>query len=126
MNNYGFVPLHGQMQYEPTNYEEIAAFTQVDSTKQYFLEDFIQRVKTDSVELIFAISPRYKSSSKKMYIEIEKVCAKYDVPILDFYDDSIFSSDKSLFEDAAHMNVQGATKYTSEFCGALKDYLLKN
>ena len=113
------------MDYEPSNYEELAA-TQVDSTKLFFLEDFIQSVKSDSVEIVFAISPRYKSVSRNMYIEIEKVCTKYDVPVLDFYNDSVMSIDKSLFEDAAHLNYQGASKYTSTLCTSLNSLLQRN
>ena len=122
----GFIPLKGKMGYEPTNYEELAANSMVDSTKMFFLEDFIQRVKQDSVHLVFAISPRYKSSSKEMYLELEKMCAKYNVTLLDFYNDVNLSTDKSLYEDIAHLNEEGAKEFTSEFCVALKKYLLKN
>ena len=125
MYDLGYAPLKGQMDYEPTNYEEIPNDAPIDKVKLKFFEDFIKAVQRDSVELLMCISPRYKSSSKELYGAIESLCAEYNVTLFDFYENAAFSSNKDLFEDAAHLNRSGATLYTEMTICDVKNYFKK-
>ena len=125
MYDHGFAPLQGYMNYEPTNYEEVSFDTSIDSVKMSFLEDFIQEVQADSVLLVFAMSPRYKSPSRDKFEEIERLCADYNIPVIDFYNDSLFYLNKEYFEDIAHMNQEGANAYTKVFTSKLSN-IVKN
>lgn len=121
MYDLGYAPLKGQMGYEPTNYEEVTDDTSIDPLKLEFMEDLICKVQSDSIQLVFSISPRYKSPSRQKFKDIEALCAKYNVPILDFYNDGRFYLNKEYFEDVAHMNKKGASAFTAEFSKILKN-----
>lgn len=121
MYDHGYAPLKKQMEYEPTNYEEVTDDTPVDPVKLQFMEEFIQSVQADSVTLVFGISPRYKSPSRQKFAKIEELCRQYHIPLIDFYNDRRFYTNKEYFEDVAHMNRTGATDFTKSFSSVLKN-----
>lgn len=119
MYELGYAPLYTSMsEKEPS--EELPSNAKLDMKKMLYLERFIKQVKTDGVELIFVLSPRYKSLSKDMFAPIMNLAREYAIPVIDYYDSNIASAN-NLFKDSAHMNDIGAVLFTSLITNDIKD-----
>ena len=67
----------------------------------------------------------YAYSARVDYVEVEKICAKYDVPFYYLMEMDGIADDCTMFQDRTHMNNTGAEKYTREIIPLLRDALNK-
>lgn len=96
-----------------------------DSTIIAMTDDWLQRCQKDSVKVIFVHSPMYIEATNKiddtaaMWAMYRNLANKYDVPILDYSDDSI-CYDTTLFYNAQHLNRKGAERFSLKLAMDLK------
>ena len=99
-----------------------------DKLNQYRVEHFrsiLESAKEKGVKMVVVDSPKYrirseKSSSGDM---MEKLCQGYGMMYLDNSQLPYFLERKELFNDATHMNENGAEIYTEMFISQIKDYV---
>ncbi len=88
-----------------------------DTLKSMFI-DYVQKVKSDSIDIVFVYAPFYIETMNKvinlneMYSTFDSIAKAYDVPILD-YTYSYLSYDTTYFYNASHLNKQGAELFTT-------------
>ena len=104
-NGYnGYSPLEGEITYEPQMPDEKNFET--DSLKLLIFEDFIKKVKKDRIRMIFTMSPIYDYPYNNENLRI--LAQKYDIPVLNHIQDTLFIRNKHLFYDRTHLNNLGA------------------
>ena len=108
--NKGFYTIMtGTLDYEPAAFK--IKQEPIDSLKIVYLEKFIKETKGKS-ELIFCLSPSYKCTSSKEFEPIRLLCKKYNIPFLNHYCDTNFTTHRELFANTNHLNRAGADKYS--------------
>ena len=93
-----------------------------DSLKLSYLRKMI--LESKDTKIIFAMSPVYAGYDTTILRPIKQICAEYDIPFLDFSNDSIFLYNNDFFCDGWHLNSKGADEYTKFFVKRLKMELL--
>lgn len=119
----GYRPLYGVMDYEPK--QDVSNRKPVyDTLKIQYLEKLIVDCKKNGTKLIFAESPFYKGTEniEEVYAPLVKLCKKYDVAFLNYYNDPEISIEKEYFEDSYHLNHRGAEEYSRKIATEVKKY----
>lgn len=116
----GYKPLYGIMKYEP---KKSSKLYNLDKIKLQYLQSLVLECKKHNTQLIFCISPSYKSYGKNNYKCIYEIAKLNNIPILDYINDTIYT--KEYFYDSVHLNVDGTTKYSNEIADQLKEFLEK-
>lgn len=83
-----------------------------DSLKLNCLER-IARERREGCKMVFVLSPTYYQTATKAYDVVYDICRKYNIPVLNYMNDSRFLGKDEFFYDASHLNDNGARKYTS-------------
>lgn len=81
--------------------------------------------KEKQVKLIVSLSPKFVNSDylqADVYKKLREVLKEEDIPLIDFYSDSFFRNDSTLFNDNAHLNNRGAQSFTEKW---LEKYALQ-
>lgn len=92
------------------------------------LEELIQRCQQENIQLIFTIAPEfykgqgYMLNRDEIVGRYQKTLQKYDLPLLDYSDDSI-SYQQKWFYNTTHLNDKGADEFTRILATALKPYM---
>lgn len=92
------------------------------------LEEVIKKCKEENIQLIFTIAPEFKKGQAYMLNREEIVnrykstLKKYDLPLIDFSDDSI-SYQQKWFYNTTHLTDKGANQFTSRLAQELKQYI---
>ena len=107
-NNNGYKALQGCMDYEPKHNDNTIEY---DSLKLDFIEQFILKCN-GKTQLIFTISPYYFPSNDEIYEPVRKLCNKYNIPLLEHQNNTLFVKQKKYFKDSVHLNHEGAKLYT--------------
>lgn len=100
-------------------------FDEVDFT---LLEELIQICKKENIQLVFTIAPEfykgqgYMLNRDEIVGRYQKTLQKYDLPLLDYSDDSI-SYQQKWFYNTTHLNDKGADEFTRRLATALKPYM---
>lgn len=115
----GYRPMDLKMNYEPKAEKDLT-YCNVDSLKIYYLTRLITECKISGTKLIFTISPKYKSTSDQIFSPIKELCVKYRVPLINYYLDDEFRTNKNFFYDSFHMNREGATSYSKKIAHSLR------
>ncbi len=107
---HGYVALEGELSYEPEKkgYDSEA---QIDGFKLECLENMILLAKSKDVPIAIIASPKYGRSSSEELVPAFEICRKHQVPILDYYTDSLFMQHREWFKEAMHLNSTGAREY---------------
>lgn len=108
-NNNGYKALIGSMDYEPKHND--VKTIEYDSLKLDFIEQFILKC-IGKTQLIFTISPNYFPSNDERYEPVRELCSKYNIPLLEHNNDTLFIKQKKYFKDPVHLNNEGAEIYT--------------
>lgn len=96
---------------------------QIDSTKVYFMEKFIQETKGKTT-LIFVASPRIGyHDCGNAFDPIIELCKKYNVLFLNHYTDPLFVNNREYFADQTHLNETGATLWSKTIASEIKALL---
>ncbi len=120
-DNKGYRTLNKEMKYvhKPDTVRETFEY---DSLKLEYLNRLIEDCKGKST-LIFTISPLYGNTSEELYAPLKKMCAKYDVPLINHYTDTAFNNHTEYFADGVHLNPYGATAYSKTVAHEIKGIL---
>lgn len=113
--NRGYVPVYGRMGGFDQAKKEYPAL-KIDSVKMGLLEQLVEETSKRGTELYLAISPHLAPERPEaMPPEYEPAAAlarKYGLPLLDCSFVPNLSDKPELFDDANHLNDDGARKYT--------------
>ena len=95
----------------------------IDQNKIITIEKFIKKAKENNIDLVFTVSPYYMITPKGLYEPLKKIAKENNIMIFNHLQDSIFIQDRTLFNDELHLNLKGATLYSSIIAGEAKLYL---
>jgi hypothetical protein len=90
------------------------------------LKNFINTSLAAKTKLVFIVSPViYKSSldENKSFSLIKKISKFYNIPMLNYHNDSSFIGKNILFKDLSHLNNKGAEVFTKKVAHDLKSLL---
>lgn len=118
-NNKGYKALSGCMNYEPRHNDKTIEY---DSQKLDFIEQFILKCN-GKTQLIFTISPYYFPSNDEIYEPVRELCSKYNIPLLEHHNNTLFVKQKKYFKDSVHLNHEGAQIYTRIIIQQILDFL---
>lgn len=118
----GYDPLYKKMTVLPSKEE-----TEKQSGKvidDYSLRNFtrvLQTAKEKGIPLVVVTSPRFAPTGNNAFLS--SLCKEYSTPYIELYNLDLFNSHPEYFQDAGHLNDDGAHVYTEVFFEALKPYL---
>lgn len=119
----GYRPLFGEISPEYKRGEDSKKKPVVDSLKLYYWEKFISDTKKDGVNLVLIFSPFWGSTSIDSYGTIIYLAKKYNIPIINHYNDRDYIWRRDIFQEPFHLNDKGAMEYSKEVAGELVDLL---
>jgi len=113
-NHKGFLPLEGTWE-KPLGFSYETDNQNIDYIKISIYEDFIKDCIKKKIKLYIVRSPFYvREVSRSSSIELaDSIAKEFNVPFIDFGQDSLFLSSPSLFKDILHLNETGAGVFTS-------------
>ena len=100
------------------------AFTHNVTTAMMF-DEYLKRVRTDSINMVFVYPPIYIGATDKMtnlddmYSVYHQFADKYDIPILDYTYMNI-CYDTTYFYNAMHLNRLGAEIFSDRLANDIK------
>lgn len=126
-NNNGYLPLYGKLNSFPSQNTNDEDNKEIDYNKFKLIEKMILDTQKEGVPICFVVSPKcnYSCPDTKLYTPIMELCDFYNTPFFNYiYLDGI-SNNPSLFQDAGHLNDEGAKIYSSLFIKEIKKILKK-
>ena len=111
-DNRGYVPMYGVYEGEPSTNGLIQ--TRFDPFKLLCFENMLLLVKSKNVPIMVVASPKYGEKSSKDLQPVIDLCAKYQVPFLDYYADEEFMRHKEWFNEPMHLNAEGARVFSEK------------
>ena len=127
-DNKGYRPLYGVLTDESiakkreTQVERDTKGGIIDTLKLSYVEKLFVDAKSDNVDIVCIVSPRFIESSNN-YLPARKLCEKYGIPFIDNTNYTGLSGNKEFFQDFGHMNDKGAKKYTASLMAIVRKYL---
>lgn len=125
VENGGYKPLYGEMDYELQFYEQPAT-TNWDPLKHHYFIKLFELCQNNNITLIVTISPMYNATSSDCFLPLKELCNKYDIPFIDFYANNKISITKKYFKDSSHMNHDGASLFSSIIATKIKPFINGN
>ena len=116
----GFVPLEGEMGYDPAEEEELPSGC--DDKKIKYIEKLINDCQ-GKTQLVFLASPAYRAESDQAFEPIRDIAAKHNIPFINHYCDTTFTTHKAYFYNPDHMNRRGAEAYSKVVAGEVRSLL---
>ena len=116
--NDGYYPLYRVM--KSTEKKIDNNIPETDEELVELFKNTLQLCKDNNVNLIISSSPRYKSRKNTV---TDSICRAYNIPYIDL--SYIFNDKPEYFQDAGHLNDDGATIYTQIFSERLNSVLDK-
>lgn len=121
----GYEALTGKMNVEL--YEKDAATrtsnpkksAKIEDRKLGYMEKFIRLCTTNGINLLLCYSPYYHNKPSGGICNIQEMADNYNVPFCEFATDEEFDNPE-LFNDAMHLNDDGAREYTAKLVGIIK------
>lgn len=121
----GYLPIkpkdiNGTLVLEPEDYN----VSNLSDSKVERFRAILERASQKGVKIIIVDSPKYR---KRDYENLSKekmceICGLYDALFLDNSQSSYFWDHPELFNDATHLNDNGAKMYTEMFLGQILDF----
>lgn len=121
VNDGGFKPLYGVMNYEPKE-ENNEKYVKWDPLKQEYMNDFINICKDNGIILFFVVSPHYGGYEDSGLVLAEKLSLEFEIPLLYHYNDTNYCFRKELFQDSDHLNITGAMAFTKDIVKEIMKY----
>jgi len=121
----GYVPLFNQWQakLDSINIEKTYP---IDSSKIYYLREFINLAKKSGAKVFVIYSPIYQYYKMSQEIVIcNDICKIENVPFWDFSKDTLFLNHGHLFYDFDHLNQNGAKIFSNIIVEKIKYNLYK-
>lgn len=123
----GYLPIDRVMNYEPQHAQEVPNSVFVyDSLKLFYWHQLIADCRERGTKLVFAISPKYRGgkADEAVFKPLLDLAEANDIPVINHYSDTVFSTKKEYFYDSTHMNIVGATAYTRQLASELRPLLV--
>mgnify|MGYP002625715939 FL=1 len=123
----GFLPLQGEvdtMRIKKKNDSAPVKKAKFDPLKIEYLNKFID--ETDSVKLIFTVSPMWYGINPEHLSAIKDICQQRDIPFVDFSNDPKYVHNNVYFKDGSHLNARGADEFTRDLIRELKNRGIMN
>lgn len=115
----GYLPLYGVLsQVQGRTMSNTDYY--MNPTKTDFLQYFVSVCKDKGITLVFAASPKFGVESSDVFEWIHKLATENHIPLINFYTDSLFVNNPNYFNDAVHLNNEGAIIFTSKVCNVLR------
>jgi hypothetical protein len=101
----------------------------LDKESIELLERFIKECIEKKIDLIFVYTPEYElgrdfiANRDEILNHYHNLSEKYNIKFID-YSNSDFCSNRSLFYNFSHLNIQGANSFSSKLASDLKKYNL--
>ena len=121
-NETGYEPLFNKMTFKPTKNNKIEQEDRF--IDDYSLQNFTRVLKTakeKGILLVVVSSPKFTPNDNNE--SLSSLCKKYDTPYLELYNLESFNTRPELFNDATHLNDDGAKIFTNLVFEHLKPYL---
>lgn len=116
-------PGNAKLDPKTVNYGEVN-YT-LDSLKWFYAERFVKEVSSKT-KLIFVASPMYSFHTDHGGLtKIKELCKQYNVPVIDHFCDGDFVDNPDLYIDMAHLNREGAEKWSRLIASELKSEIEK-
>lgn len=106
IDNYGFDPYIGVF-VEESGMKQLPEL-EVDLFKITYVEKLVKLCTSNDIPLIMVASPKYKMGDSSLFEPIVDICAKYEIPFIDYYADNDFINHSDWFNDQYHLNNVGA------------------
>lgn len=121
----GYQPLAAKKLRVPLKLEkELSIAKDLSSSKIAVFESTLNRAKKMGVFVIVVNSPLYKLTETNLSgIKMQQICDEYGMLYLDNSQLSYFREHSNLFNDATHMNDEGARIYTRMFLKQIENYV---
>lgn len=92
----------------------------VDKNKIETIRKFIIKSKENNIKLIFTISPYYAKTAKNFYKPLQDLAEENNIVFISHLQDTTFTRNPKLFNDILHLNLKGATIFTTKVASELK------
>ncbi len=120
----GYRPLYEVMDYDGKGPDD--ASTQWQPVKKKYFEKLIALCKERGIKLVAVYSPWYGARSSRALEPVTLLCREKNVPVIDFYADSLQFGRKELYADPSHLNSDGANLFTRTLIAPLRHSLTRN
>lgn len=77
--------------------------------------------ESNETKFIFVVSPYWAGMDTTVLDPVKQISVKYNIPILDFSNDSKYVHNNALFYDGGHLNAKGADEFTKDLVCRLKN-----
>ena len=124
MTPKGYLPLYGSLVSESSSKKK--KYTQVDYFKLKYFEKLLKLVNDNHIPMVVVASPMLGVESSAALLPAFKLCYDYQIPVLDYYVDSLFLQHKEWFHDASHLNSIGAREFSKRIVCDIEDHLKKS
>ena len=106
----GYAPLVGAM----TEDRDVASntYNPVDSLKLRYIERIVDLAQSHKLPIVFVGSPKYGANNSSVLKPVIEICAKKQVPFLDYYSDQKTVTHKEWFKEPMHLNKTGAREFS--------------
>ncbi|MBR2492910.1 MAG: hypothetical protein IKB64_05585, partial [Paludibacteraceae bacterium] len=74
--------------------------------------------------VVFIASPIWYGMNPQKLAPIKNLCQKYNVPFIDFSDNSKYVHCNKYFTDGVHLNMRGADEFTKDLIQELRKHNL--
>jgi hypothetical protein len=89
--------------------------TDIDKQKIHYLHLFVKRCKSEKIQIVFTVSPRYAIVDSSYYSVLKDFAREENIPFLDYHTPGVFLDHPEYFRDRAHLNDKGARLYSTLF-----------
>lgn len=127
-SNKGYLPIANEGYLYPKFIDKALDYDNVNSWKADLLKGTLDFCREKDVKVVFCFSPKYQNEyveQTSQWQAMKAVIDEYDIPVIDYYNDTLFISDSTLFKDNRHLNDRGARLYMEHFVPELKQILTK-
>ncbi|MEG1564168.1 MAG: hypothetical protein RR365_10650 [Bacteroides sp.] len=122
----GFKPLVTQLDTLHQQIEPESFFFPPDERKIHYLHAFINKCKSEKIDLIFLYSPMYATHEKTNLFHIpDSLAQQENILFINHYRLEGITGHTEYYADFGHLNERGAEKYSSIIATELKKYLIK-
>jgi hypothetical protein len=95
---------------------------EIDPIKLKYVEKFIK--ECEGTNVVFIASPIWYGMNPQKLAPIKNLCQKYNVPFIDFSDNSKYVHCNKYFTDGVHLNMRGADEFTKDLIQELRKHNL--
>lgn len=95
-----------------------------DNQKIEYIRRFMELCKSENIQLIFAVSPKYciyEKNVNPVFDTIRNMALNNDIEFWYYEQDKKFLDDRDYFKDPLHLKKEGATEYTKIISEKIKE-----